>query len=185
MINGKRKVKAICWAEKSGGGGENRGQELESGLQGAGARCSLSAGLCYTQLKYALKSCCSSDRSGSTAHCKSRTKAMPVQTSGAGIDESNTSLVIRFASHSHNIKYYKKKITFRCLRVSLPLKVKMRSGIVRDSALRRRTLRKCVGAAEATRLVSVAIRGGYDTGYTERKAPSSLLLCPNSYYSMS
>jgi len=52
VINGKRKVKAICWAEKKWGGGENRGQELESGLQGAGARCSLSAVLCYTQLKY-------------------------------------------------------------------------------------------------------------------------------------
>jgi hypothetical protein len=56
----------------------------------------------------------------------------------------------------------RKTITFRCLTVSLPLKVKMSSGTVRDSALRRRTLRKRVGAAEATRLVAVAIRIGYD-----------------------
>ena len=109
MEKKRRKSYLLGRKKWEGGGGENRGQEMESGLQGAGAKCSLSAGLCYTELK-SLKSCCSSDSSGSAEHCKSRTNAMPVQTSGPGIDESNTSLLIRFASHSHNIKYCKKQI---------------------------------------------------------------------------
>jgi len=109
VINGKRKVKAICWAEKKWGGG--RKSRTRAGVWLARSWSEMFSQCCallYPAEILFLKSCCSSDRSGSAEHCTNRTNAMPVQTSGAGIDESNTSVVIRFASYSHNIKYYKK-----------------------------------------------------------------------------